>query len=88
MSNQGYFLDAGFIDEAEDIADKALKLENPHANIFALKIENWKISRKVRRKRKKWEELHLTLQRHKLILESTPINIIKVSFLSWSVSGS
>lgn len=55
MSNQGYsLLDAGFIDEAEEIADKALKLENPHANIFALKS---KIEDKRKEEKKKWEEL-------------------------------
>ncbi|MEZ9763518.1 hypothetical protein AB4278_11455 [Vibrio splendidus] len=55
MSNQGYsLLNAGFIDEAEEIADKALKLENTHTNIFDLKS---RIEEKRKEEKKKWEEL-------------------------------
>ncbi|MPY24299.1 hypothetical protein FS373_17395 [Shewanella sp. YLB-07] len=37
MANQGYtLLEAGFADEAESIANQALKLDDPHKNVYSL----------------------------------------------------
>jgi len=37
MANQGYMLlDAGFIKEAEEIAKKAVQMDNPHENVYSL----------------------------------------------------
>ncbi|EKO3656939.1 tetratricopeptide repeat protein [Vibrio metschnikovii] len=55
MANQGYaLLDAGFIDEAERIANKALSMEDVHKNVYSLmsRIETVK-----KEESKKWQDL-------------------------------
>lgn len=55
MSNQGFMLlEAGFAEEAEEIAKKALKLDNPHENIYSLITE---INRKKEEQTSKWEKI-------------------------------
>lgn len=55
MANQGYLLlDAGFIKEAQEIAQEALKKEEVHENIYSLLSA---ISEKKKEQEKKWHEL-------------------------------
>lgn len=55
MANQGYLLlRAGFVDEAEEIAKKALELDDTHQNIYSLLTA---IHKQKEEERKKWEEL-------------------------------
>lgn len=55
MANQGYaLLHAGFTDEAEELANKAISLGNPHSNIYVLKTEIEKIKEK---QYKDWKQL-------------------------------
>lgn len=52
MSNQGYaLLHAGFSEEAEELANKAIALGNPHNNIYALKTD---IEKTKERQYKEW----------------------------------
>lgn len=55
MSNLGYlFLNAGFTDEAEEIAKTASLMEHPHNNIYTLLST---ISQKKEQQNNKWNEL-------------------------------
>ncbi|WP_421179336.1 tetratricopeptide repeat protein [Aeromonas enteropelogenes] len=66
MANQGYLLlNAGFIEEAEDIVKKALCQEDVHQNIHSLKIS---INERREEQEKAWAELsEKSLSRQKLI---------------------
>lgn len=55
MANQGYaLLDAGFIDEAERIANKALAMEDVHKNVYSLMS---RIATVIKEESKKWQDL-------------------------------
>ncbi|QYJ98881.1 hypothetical protein K0J45_06530 [Shewanella alkalitolerans] len=70
MANQGYLLlDAGFTEEAEKIAQKALESDDTHKNIYSLITA---INEKKEEQREKWEELSKkSLSRQKLIRSYT-----------------
>lgn len=70
MANQGYLLlDAGFADEAENIAKDALKESNPHQNIHSLLAE---INTRKENQKNNWENLaKKSLDRQKEIREYT-----------------
>lgn len=55
MANQGYaLLNAGFVEEAEELANTALKQESVHPNVHKLIAE---IEKRKKDERQKWEEL-------------------------------
>lgn len=55
MANQGYLLlEAGFTDEAEQIANRALELEDTHQNVYSLITA---IHKKKDEQKKEWERL-------------------------------
>jgi len=55
MANQGYaLLHAGFTDEAEELANKAISLGDPHSNIYLLKTE---IEKTKEKQYKDWKQL-------------------------------
>lgn len=55
MANQGYLLlEAGFTDEAEQIANSALELEDTHQNVYSLITA---IHKKKDEQKKEWERL-------------------------------
>lgn len=55
MANQGYaLLHAGFTEEAEELANKAISLGNPHSNIYSLKTE---IEKTKEKQYKDWKQL-------------------------------
>jgi tetratricopeptide (TPR) repeat protein len=66
MANQGYlFLSAGFIEEAEKIANDALKLEDPHENVYSLITT---INQKKKEEAEKWAKIsEKSFNRQKLI---------------------
>ncbi len=70
MANQGYLLlDAGFTEEAEEIAHKALELEDTHQNVHSLITA---INTKKEEQRKDWKKLsEKSLHRQKLIRSYT-----------------
>lgn len=70
MANQGFLLlEAGFIEEAEEIANKALQLKDTHKNIHILITA---IDDKKELQNKKWESLVVkSLQRQKTIRNYT-----------------
>ncbi|MFT6538560.1 MAG: tetratricopeptide (TPR) repeat protein [Thalassolituus sp.] len=70
MANQGYLLlDAGFTEEAEEIAKKALESDDTHKNVYRLITA---INEKKEEQREKWEKLsEKSLSRQKLIRSYT-----------------
>ena len=66
MANQGYsLLGAGFTEEAEEIANKALALKDAHKNVHSLIVE---ISEKKEEQNNKWDKLsEKSFNRQKLI---------------------
>ncbi len=70
MANQGYLLlDAGFTEEAEEIAKKALALDDTHKNVYALITS---INEKKEEQSEKWEKLsEKSLSRQKIIRSYT-----------------
>jgi tetratricopeptide (TPR) repeat protein len=70
MANQGYaLLGAGFDDEAEKLANKALKTDNPHKNIYSLVTA---INEAREKEDKEWAELkEKSLERQKIIRRYT-----------------
>ncbi|MCU7936749.1 MAG: hypothetical protein KZQ99_18065 [Candidatus Thiodiazotropha sp. (ex Dulcina madagascariensis)] len=55
MANQGYLLlGAGFVDEAEEIAQKAIKADDTHQNIYSLLTA---IHKQKEEQQNKWKEL-------------------------------
>ena len=66
MANQGYsLLGAGFAEEAKEIANKALKLEDAHENVHSLIAE---ISKKKKEQESEWNTLsEKSFNRQKLI---------------------
>lgn len=70
MANQGYLLlDAGFTDEAECIAKKALELDDPHQNVHSLIAA---ISEKKQEQNNEWDKLReKSLDRQKIIRKYT-----------------
>ncbi len=70
MANQGYaLLQEGFADEAENIANRAIELGNPHKNVYSLIS---KINENKEEQDKKWVTLQEnSLERQKIIREYT-----------------
>ena len=70
MANQGYLLlEAGFINEAKELADNAIQAGEPHENIYSLQTS---ISEKRKEQNKKWVELvDKAKERQKLIRNYT-----------------
>jgi tetratricopeptide (TPR) repeat protein len=70
MANQGYLLlDSGFTEEAENIAKKALELDDPHQNVHSLIAA---INEKKEEENKEWEKLReKSLDRQKIIRKYT-----------------
>ena len=70
MANQGYLLlGAGFTDEAENIAKKALELNDPHQNVHSLIAA---INEKKQEQNKEWDKLReKSLDRQKIIRKYT-----------------
>jgi tetratricopeptide (TPR) repeat protein len=70
MANQGYlFLGAGFIEEAEKIAQKALELDGTHQNVYNLITE---INKQKTEQKTKWEKLcKKSLKRQRMIRSYT-----------------
>ena len=90
MANQGYLLlEAGFTEEAEEIANKALSLEDTHKNVHSLITA---ISNKREEQRKEWEKLsEKSLDRQKLIrsyIEQYYLGSPKELEGEWFVKGS
>jgi tetratricopeptide (TPR) repeat protein len=89
MANQGYsLLGAGFTDEAEEIAKKALKQDEPHQNVHSLLAE---INERKEKQNKDWEELsQKALSRQKIIREYTEqfyLGNPKLLEGNWNASG-
>lgn len=70
MANQGYaLLGAGFSDEAENIANKALELDNPHKNVHSLISA---IDEKKKEQNKDWVKLQeKSFERQRIIRKYT-----------------
>lgn len=70
MANQGFsLLDAGFVVEAEELAKKALKMENPHENIHSLLI---KIKKLQTEQDNSWtDKIGLSIEHQKFIRKFT-----------------
>jgi len=70
MANQGYLLlGAGFTDEAENIAKKALESDDPHQNVHSLIAT---INEKKQEQNKEWDKLReKSLDRQKIIRKYT-----------------
>jgi len=68
MANQGYLLlNSGFIDEAKDIANKALKFEEPHENIYSLLS---RIAEIEKQENEKWSKFVDSCMEHQIILRN------------------
>ncbi|MEH6457942.1 MAG: hypothetical protein V7749_16560 [Cocleimonas sp.] len=89
MANQGYLLlGAGFTDEAENIAKKALMEEEPHQNVHSLITE---INERKDKQNNDWDKLSKkALGRQKIIREYTEqfyLGSPKLLEGEWSIDG-
>jgi hypothetical protein len=89
MANQGYLLlDAGFTDEAEKLAEDALKLAETHQNVHKLITA---IQERKSEQSKEWEQLQdKALSRQRLVREYTEQFYTGHSYLiegNWLVNG-